>query len=439
MKSVLVISYYFPPSGGPGVQRVLKFVKYLPEFGWRPVVLTVEDGDYPARDESLLAEIPPHVTVYRTKILEPYRLYRQLTGKPPGAPVDVDNIPRGSSARSLAETAAEFVRSTMFIPDARIGWFPYAVAKGREIVQREGIQALYSSSPPYTAALVARALYRKTRLPWIAGFRDPWTGFLSTPQRWWIPAAVDRHLERSVFQEATRVEVAWKGIQKDALRKFPALDTSKFHHLPNGFDRTDFPDGIRHPNARFTVVYTGSLYGKRNPSSFFRAVDELIREGHVDPKKIRLRFVGRFGGEVHEMFRSTVFSDVIEVESYLPHAKSIRELMNADALLLIVDEAAGSDEIVPGKVFEYLGAGHPIIALAPPGAVSALMEETQSGYAAANQDIGAIKRAFLECYRKFGYNSGQFQRNEDAVNKYERREVTRRLAGLLDDCVTSGG
>lgn len=438
MKSVLFISYYFPPSGGPGVQRVLKFVKYLPDFGWRPVVLTVESGDYPARDESLLHEIPPDIAVYRTKIIEPYGIYRRLTGKPPDAPVDVENIPGGSSRRSWAEATAAFIRSTAFVPDARIGWLPFAVAKGRAIIDSEGVQAIYSSSPPYTSALVAKALHRTSRLPWIAGFRDPWTGFLSTPKRWVLPRMLDAHLEHSVFHEASLVEVAWKGIQRDVLLKYPSLDRSKFHHLPNGFDRSDFTHVAPPHNERFTVTYTGSMYGKRNPSSFFAAVEELIREGAVDPNKIRLRFVGRFGTEVQEMFRRVSFHSSVEVVPYRPHAESIAELVNADALLLVVDEADGSDEIVPGKVFEYLGAARPIIALAPPGAVSELLAETNSGFVAANQDIAAIRRVFLECYSKFGYHRRQFHQNEDAVRKYERREITRRLAELLDRVVKPG-
>lgn len=435
MKSVLIVSYYFPPSGGPGVQRVLKFVKYLPDFGWRPVVLTVESGDYPARDESLLDEIPGKVAVYRTKIIEPYRMYRRLTGKPPDAPVDVENIPGGASGRSWAEAAAAFIRSTAFVPDARIGWLPFAAAKGRFIIECEDVHAIYSSSPPYTSALVARALHRTSGLPWIAGFRDPWTGFLSTPRRWALPRMLDSYLEHSVFNEASLVEVAWKGIQKDALQKYPSLDRSKFHHLPNGFDRSDFTHGAPQRDERFTVTYTGSMYGKRSPSSFFTAVEELIRERSVDPARIRFRFVGRFGSEVQEMFRRVSFQSSVEVVSYRPHAQSIAELVNADALLLIVDEADGSEEIVPGKVFEYLGASRPIIALAPPGAVAELLAETNSGFVAANQDIAAIKSVFLECYSKFGYHRRQFHQNEDAVRKYERREVTRRLAELLDRVV----
>lgn len=432
MKKVLIITYYFPPSGGPGVQRVLKFVKYLPDFGWQPVVLTVQDGDFPARDESLLAEIPPHATVYRTKIFEPYRLYRRLTGKPANAPVDVENIPRGSGRKPIAQSVAEFIRATFFIPDARVGWFPYAVAQGREIIEREKIDAIYSSSPPYTTAIIARHLHRATKIPWVAGFRDPWTGFLSTPNRWFLPRAIDRSMEYAVLRDATLVEAAWRGILKDMMQKYPEIPCTKFFYLPNGFDSADYPNNAALLRDRFTVTYTGSMYGVRNPKSFLQAVGELVSEGKIDQAKIRLKFIGRFGSEVQEMFASSSVRGAIEVVSYLPHSESVRELLRASALLLIVDETKDSAEIVPGKVFEYLGARRPIIALAPRGAVAELLEETRAGFVAPNHDIEAIKRAFLECYEKFGYRGETFEPNDDAVKRYERREITNQLAVLLD-------
>jgi len=432
MKKVLIITYYFPPSGGPGVQRVLKFVKYLPEFGWQPVVLTVRDGDFPARDDSLMAEIPPHTTVYRTKIFEPYRLYRKLTGKPANAPVDVDNIPRESGKQPLAQKIAEFIRATFFIPDARVGWFPYAVAEARGIIAREGIDAIYSSSPPYTTAIIARYVHRATKLPWVAGFRDPWTGFLSTPSRWFLPHAIDRSMEYSVLRDATIVEAAWRGILKDMMQKYPELSCTKFFYLPNGFDSADYPNDVAPARDRFTVTYTGSMYGVRNPKTFLQAVEELVSERKVDPAKIRLKFIGRFGSEVQEMFRSSTLREAIEVVSYLPHQESVRELLRANALLLVVDETKDSAEIVPGKVFEYLGARRPILALAPRGAVAELLEETRAGFVAPNHDIEAIKRAFLECYEKFGYRGETFEPNDEAIKRYERREITNQLAVLLD-------
>ncbi|MBI5464677.1 MAG: glycosyltransferase family 4 protein [Ignavibacteriales bacterium] len=432
MKKVLIITYYFPPSGGPGVQRVLKFAKYLPTFGWQPVVLTVENGDFPARDESLMAEIPSEAKVYRTKIFEPYSWYRKLTGKQANAPVDVENIPQKGKKGSLAESLAEFVRGTFFIPDARIGWLPTAVRAAADIIRKEKIDVLYSSSPPYTTAIIGRTLQRRFRLPWIAGFRDPWTGFLTSPDRWFLPKLVDRWLERSVFESANLVECAWEGIAKDFQSKYPHVNPMKCAYLPNGFDSDDYPSVSATPNDKFTVVYTGSMYGKRNPHTFLRAVEEAVREGLVELGSIRLKFIGRFGTEVRAMFEASGVRSSIETVEYIPHAESVKELLRADALLLVVDETKESTEIVPGKVFEYLGAQRPIIALAEEGAAARILRETNTGFVAGNHDIGAIKSAFVECYRNFLYHHSSVKPNGEAIKKYERRLITKRLAELLD-------
>ncbi len=433
MKHVLIVTYYFPPSGGPGVQRVLKFTQYLLEFGWRPVILTVRDADYPARDESLLQEIPSEAIVFRTPILEPYDLYRRLTGKKKGTPVDVNTIPRPGEKRSVQERFAEFIRATMFIPDARIGWLRPAVKEAMSIIREHDIKAIYSSSPPYTCAMIARKLKRKTGLPWIAGFRDPWTGFLSTPKRWWLPAMIDRHFERTVFSECDKMDVAWEGILKDFHRKYPAIPTDKAHHLPNGFDSKDFPAVEVLDREHFTVTYTGSLYGKRNPAKFFAAVASLVEAGRIDVNKIRLRFIGRFGAEVREMFEHPVLRSAIVVQEYMPHAESVRHLFESDALLMIVDDFQGNEEIVPGKVYEYIGSGRPVITLAPIGAVTKVIEETQSGRCARSQDIAGIADIMLDMYEQWLEGRLGSDQRRELVRQFERREVTRKLAGLLDE------
>ncbi|HVZ39210.1 MAG TPA: glycosyltransferase [Candidatus Kapabacteria bacterium] len=435
MKNVLIVAYYFPPSGGPGVQRVLKYVQYLREFGWEPTVLTVRDGNFPARDESLLKEIPNGVRVIRTEIFEPYDAYRKLTGKEKGTAIDVNTIRKEGAKISMSERIAEFVRATFFIPDARIGWYRHAYRAGLDAIARYGIDAIYSSSPPYTCALIARGLKRRTGLPWVAGFRDPWTRFITTPDRWAIPAAIDRRLERSVFTEADAVEVAWLGIRKDALGKYPSLDASKFHHLPNGFDSADYPvvDASTRTDNRYTVTYTGSMYGRRNPDAFLKAVELLAQRGDIDPANIRLRFIGRFGDEVMQMFRSSMLGSAIEVVGYMAHRESIAQLLLADALLLVVDECDESDEVVPGKVYEYIGSGRPLMAIAPEkGAIADLVAETRAGFVAHQSNIEGIARGFLGLYRAH-VNGEQTQApNTEAIARYERRNTTGELAHLLE-------
>jgi glycosyltransferase involved in cell wall biosynthesis len=439
MNNVLVIAYYFPPSGGAGVQRTLKHVQYLREFGWNPIVLTVSNGDFPARDESLMSKIPSGIHIERTHIYEPYDLYRKLTGKPAGAPVDVDNVKKDSAKRSPTQRVAEFIRATLFIPDARVGWLASAVPAGLRLIQEHNIKAIYNSSPPYTTSLIARQLKRRTGLRWVVGLRDPWTNFISSPKRWWLPAAIDRALERSVFREADAIECAWEGIVKDVQAKMPHIDPRKLVHIPNGFDSSDYPmldtkdDATETArNGRFTVTYTGAMYGRRNPAEFFAAVKLLVERGMMNPSEFVLRFVGRFGGEIMEMFDAFPYQESLDVLGYMPHEDSIRELLRSDALLLVVDEAKESEEIVPGKVYEYIGAGKPVIALAPPhGAIAALLAETRAGQVAHQADVERLADIIANYFNDWKQKTATFAPDSTKVAQYERRNATKRLADLL--------
>lgn len=439
MKTVLVVAYHFPPGGGPGVQRVLKHITYLQEAGWRPIVLTVEDGDFPARDESLLAKIPPSVRVVRVPIIEPYKYYRRFMGGS-GAAIDVNVNKSGAQRRGFKAGLSEFVRATLFIPDARIGWLRKAVQAGLRLVREEHIDAIYTSSPPYTCALIGRNIKRRTGLPWVAGFRDPWTGFLTTPDRWWLPAVIDKALERSVFAEADAVECAWEGIIDDAMGKYPSLDRSKFHHVPNGYDSSDFPPEGAYPRThadRFTITYTGSMYGRRNPSTFLAALDLLAEQHRLTPNDVHLRFVGRFGDDVLTMLETSQFSHSMNVIGYVPHETSIAMLMASDASLLIVDDAKESAEIVPGKVYEYLGVGKPIIALTPRNsAIERLVRETSAGVCAPQDDIAAIAEIIGTYVARWRKGEPIVNPNVQAIAKYERREAAHQLGSILSGIVS---
>ncbi|MFA6571021.1 MAG: glycosyltransferase [Bacteroidota bacterium] len=439
MRNLLIIAYYFPPSGGPGVQRVLKHVQYLPEFGWQPIVLTVSNGQFPARDESLLDHIPASTIVKRVPIYEPYDLYRFLTGKKAGTPIDVNVMKKESQKLTFKEKISEFIRATFFIPDARVGWLLTAKKGIKEIEKEYRIDAIYSSSPPYTCSLIARNLKRREpRLPWVAGFRDPWRNFLSAAKRWFLPDLFDIRMERSVFTEADAVECAWEGIIKDAMGKYPLLKREKFHHVPNGFDSSDFPVIEQKRNEKFTVTYTGSLYGRRNPLSFFTAIEKLISQNKIDPNELIIKFIGRFGAEVHEMIENTSFRKSIESIPYMPHEESIKQLFLSDVLLLIVDEAKESEEIVPGKVYEYIGVKKPVIAIAPEeSAIADLIKETKSGMIAHQTNIEKTCEIIEKYYSDWKTGNSTFAPDTEAINKYERREAAKQLAALLDKLVLS--
>ncbi|MBL7999009.1 MAG: glycosyltransferase [Candidatus Kapabacteria bacterium] len=435
MKNLLIIAYYFPPSGGPGVQRVLKNVQYLPEFGWNPIVLTVSNGTFPARDESLLAKVPPDTIVERTHIYEPYDLYKKFTRTNASAALDV-SVLTTNAEQSFTKRIANFIRSTFFIPDARIGWMLTAPERGRELIREHGIHALYSSSPPYTCSLIARSLKRSTGLPWIAGLRDPWTEFLTTPKRWWLPRMIDRSLEQSVLREADLVECAWQGIITDALRKYPSLNPGKFLHVPNGYDSADFPTVEHTRNTRFTITYSGSLYGLRNPGILLRAMERLVELGECTPSDILFRCVGRVGDDVLSSIAQSPLRDSVEIIPYVPHAESIAWLLRSDALLLIVDDAKESNEIVPGKVYEYLGVMKPVVAIAPAqSAVASLLRQTKAGESIEQGDADAMTSVITTLYRRWKNKTPLYEPIHSEITKYERREAARILAKTLDGMV----
>jgi glycosyltransferase involved in cell wall biosynthesis len=296
------------------------------------------------------------------------------------------------------------------------------------------IDAIYSSSPPYTTSLIARDLKRKSGLPWIAGFRDPWTKFLTTPKRWFIPAMIDRAFEKSVFKEANEVECAWQGIIDDARNKYPFLKAEKFHHVPNGFDSDDYPKMETKRNEKFTITYTGSLYGRRNPASLFQALEKLVERNVIDTAKLCLRFVGRFGDEINEIFETSNLKNCIETLDYVPHKKSIEYLLQSDALLLIVDDSKDSKDIVPGKVYEYIGTLKPVIAIAPENsAIADLIKEVDGGFVAEETDIDGIAAGVEKLYTRWLKGEDLLNTNTSAVNKYERKEATKELALLLNN------
>jgi len=446
------------------VQRVLKFVKYLPEFGWEPVVLTVKNGDFPARDESLMNEIPEGTKVYRTHILEPYDYYRKLTGKSKSDAIDVNNINK-EAKRKFSDRLAEFIRATVFIPDARKYWRKYAVREGKKIIDSEKPDLIFSSSPPYTCALIAMDLkkYYKKKfgkdITWVSDFRDAWTDYLTTPKRWFIPAAIDRKYERTTLDNADAVTIVASGMKDDFDLKYPEISKkTKYVLLRNGYDSDDYvqplskslPEGERLRNDRLTIVYTGSMYGKRNPYYLLDNVSELVHEGKIDKNKIKFVFVGRMGGDIKDYIDKSPLKDSIETIPYVTHSESIDYLMKADSMLLLIDEDKYSKMILSGKVFEYLGAaaltGKPVFAIAGEGEAKELLIETGGGIITPHKKPEVLKENFLKLYNSFFENKAAISParpksdaggpNTEAIKLYERKLLSEKLASLFNEFIT---
>ncbi len=434
VKKVLIVSYYFPPCGGPGSIRILKFIKYLKSYGWQPVILTVNDADFHAKDENLLYEIPPDVKVFRTKILEPYQLYRQLTGKKQHEPVDVATIPEQKKpGKSLRDKIAEFIRAVFFIPDARLGWMPFALRKGIQIInQFDDIELIFSSAPPFTCHVTGFLLSKITGIPWVADFRDPWTQAYFYVNRPYLPNKIEEKLEKKLFKSADGIVSINKYILNDINDKYNLHENKKFFIIPNGYDSTDFENIAPVQYNAFTIVYTGSLNPKMSPKVFLEAIGELCSENREFAQNIKLVFVGRMPGEIRTYFENNRIKHAVNIINHVPHKESLKYLLSADLLLLIVPEYKQSKIIMTTKIFDYIKAKKPILALTPESEAANLIKETNSGYIVSPNDKQTIKARVLKTYSLWRSNSLTLDSNDDVISRFDRRLLTKKLAITFD-------
>jgi len=434
MKKVLVISYYFPPSGGAGVHRILKFVKYLPKFGWQPFVLTVnEEADFPARDVSLLREVPENIEIFRTKIFEPYNLYRKVTGRGKYEPTDIASLTK-EAKKSLTDKFSEWIRATFFIPDARCFWKIPAVKQATKIIKEREINLIFSTAPPYTCDLIGKSLKKKTGLPWIADFRDSWVGWLSTPKRWFLPHVIDSYFERSVLEKADKIIAVSNGVKKDLLSRNPHIDLKKWWIIPNGFDEEDFKNVGRKPSGdKFILTYTGSLYGNRNPRMILKALKELFDDYPSVRNKLKVRFIGRVDPAFLKDFKK--FSDVVEHIPYVPHRESIRYMLNSSVLLLIIDAAPVNQGILTGKLFEYIGAQKLILALAPEGEAANLIRKLNIGKVVQPDNVTEIKKVLFDYFTQWQNNKLSLKTGRESIQHLERKSLTKDLVKIFDEII----
>jgi len=436
MKRVLVISYYFPPCGGPGAIRVLKFVKYLRNYSWEPLVLTVKDADYHVKDTSLMDDIPQGVNIFRTYIPELYRLYRRLTGKRTDEPIDISIVPTNQKTRkNLREKFAEAVRATFFIPDARVGWLPFALKKAFQIIRaNNGIQIVFSSAPPFTCHLIACLLKRITGIPWVADYRDPWTQAYFYLQRPLISRLFEERLECKLLKEANRVISINEKILKDLREKYKLKEDKKWRVIPNGFDPSDF-EGVEpiHDDS-FTIIYTGSLNARMNPKYFLEAVGQLCVEKTDFAQNVKLVFIGRYGSDIEPLFEDTRIKNNLCIIPHLPHKECLKYTLGADLLLLLIPEWERNEVIMTTKIFEYLRTKKPILALAPEGEAADLIRDTRTGIVIPPKAVGKIKEAIFNYYME--WKNGTLERKRGDLRKimeFDRRKLTQKLASILDD------
>lgn len=428
MKRVLIITWYWPPSGGAGVQRWLKFSKYLPSYGWEPVILTVDPAyaSYPQTDDRLIDEISPSMEVFRTKAPTGiFSAYKKITGS--------SEIPYGGfvneSNPGLLRKLLRFIRGNFFLPDSRRGWNRYAYKAALSIIKEKQIDAVITTSPPHSTQLTGLKLSKKLKIKWIADLRDPWTEIYYSDELYQTPPArwLNSSLEASVLNRAGRVITTCQATA-DLFRKKtgPSADSDKVMVITNGYDETDF-EGEKGKPDRFVITYLGTLAASYDLSlliAALRSCSSLLSE------EILLRFIGKADAKVIRSLEK-VQGVRIELFPYVPHTEAISWLARSAALLLVIPAGEKSTEMIPGKLFEYLASRRPVIAIGRKGSdVDNILRETSGGRLFGTGESGELAVYISELMSDF--SGGRYETNPAGIGKYSRQALTATIAGILD-------
>lgn len=425
MKRVLVISYYWPPTGGSGVQRWVKFVKYLPQMGWEPVVYTPENPEQLAVDESLLKDIPEGIEVLKTRIFEPYEAYRALTGKKKGGG---EVNPLNAGRKSLMQRLAVAARGNLFIPDPRIGWVRPSVRFLRKYLAEHPVDVIVTTGPPQSVHLIGRGLKRATGVRWIADFRDPWTDMFYFKHMGLSRWAERRHhrLEQSVLDEADAIISVTPLVQKD----FQAKTSTPVHMITNGFDRDDFPSLSYSPGEKFSIVHTGLFAADGNPLALWKVLADKCAADGAFADALQIRLAGKTDAAIVEAICAAGLGDKLANLGYLPHSEIVKEQCRASVLILPLRQEPEYLKVLPGKIFEYLASGRPVLGIGQEeGAAAAVLADASAGQM-FDWDREDAMASFID--RQWQARlSGQDGAVCGDIEKYSRKELTRRLTEIL--------
>jgi glycosyltransferase involved in cell wall biosynthesis len=414
-RKVLVIAYYFPPMGLSGVQRTLKFVKYLPEFGWQPTVLTVTPTGYFAQDYSLLEEIHPHnVAVERAGSLDPNRFFRKK---------GVVKMPSERWRKILT-----MISDTFFIPDNKIGWKKKAVKAASKLFEEQNFDVIFATAPPFTDLLIGAELAKKFHKPLVVDYRDPWldypTKYYPTPLHRWK----NYRLEKEVLRTAARILTTNRRVKELILKRHKFLDYHDVTILPQGYDPADFQQEKlpAPPKKRMRITHAGVFYGDRTPAHFLAALKKVYADHPEMKGRIEATFIGNFQDEYVALVQQMGLEESVTITGYMDHKPCVRHIMSADVLWLMLN----NDRQSPGKFYEYLGARKPVLACVPDGFIRQALKEAEGGVIVDPADVDGIAAAIAEYYLQFTSNTLP-RPKEEVVAKYDRVQLTNELSKIL--------
>jgi len=418
---VLILTYYFPPAGGSGVQRWLKFVKYLPELDITPIVYTVQNPNYPIIDKSLKKEIPKGIEILRQPIFEPNKLFSFFGTKKNQSAGFLNKNP------SFFGKIMQYIRANYFIPDARKFWIKPSVKFLNNYIQQNNIDTIITTGPPHSMHLIGLQLKEKNNIKWIADFRDPWTDIDYFHQLPLTKKSIEKHhqLEQRVLQKADTVIVVGKTMQKNYL-KF----NTHTHTITNGFDTFKEEKEVL-LDEKFSLLHIGMLNSDRNHIMLWKILAELIAENNDFKNDLEIKLIGKISNDALESLEQYKLNKHLTIIQYLNHNRVILHQKSAQVLLLLINNVPSAKGIITGKIFEYLQAKRPILAIAPKnGDLSEIISNTKSGYTNDFDDEINLKKTILELYQSYKKNTLAVQSVN--IEQYHRKNLTKKLVDIIN-------
>lgn len=433
MKRVLIITYYWPPSGGAGVQRWLKFVKYLRKFHWEPVIYTPSNPEYPETDHSLEKDIPPGIETIRQPIWEPYASYKLLQGQKKEEKINAAFLSE-KKKNPFLENLSVWIRGNFFIPDARKFWIKPSVIYLTSYLKTHPIDVLVSTGPPHSMHLIAMPLAQHFKIPWLADFRDPWTNIDFYKDLKLTAWADQKHrkLESKVLKTASLVTVISQTMASD----MQSICQRKYEVITNGYDEEDMLAEKPVLDRKFSIAHIGTLVSSRNPFVLWDTLKSCIDEIPGFAQDLEIKLVGKVDISVIESLRIKGLEKYLHKIDYLTHDAVLTCQRQSQLLLLIINDTPNAKMILTGKFFEYLAAHRPILALGPvDGDAAMILNETQAGKISGFHDTVSIKEHLLHYYAL--YKAGKLEVDSKDIQKYSREKLTESLSLALKQVISS--
>ncbi len=434
MKRVLIISYYWPPTGGSGVQRWVKFAKYLPSEGWQPVIYTPENPEQLAVDESLAAEVPAEAEIIKTRIVEPYEIYKKVLRKSGHSKEAVEVNPVNAQNMSFLQKVAMWVRGNFFRPDPRCLWIGPSVRFLKKYLQEHPVDLIVSTGPPQSMHLIGRRLALETGLPWIADFRDPWTkifyfkhlSMTHATERW------HKRMEKKVLDNASVVVAVSPLVQQE----FQQMTQTPVELITNGFDECDFSserccEAEGGPDREFCITHTGLFAADGNPTVLWEVLADKCAKDDDFRKALKIKLVGKTDESILKALHDAGLEDAMEDMGYQPHAVAVEQQRKASLLILPLRKEPEYKAVLPGKLFEYLASWRPVLGIGQPdGAMSMILNTTKTGVVFDWEDKRSIARFIDLCWKN--HLEGHLTVEDADISQFTRRNLTHRMAQLFD-------